>query len=73
MPFTRTEAWLLSAFSVYTQEPKVTSLRKQNFSVVGGLETECRLFPPVTIFLDLFPCAGYCLMLLTDTSEIPKS
>ena len=23
------------------------------------LETECRLFPPVTIFLDLFPCAGY--------------
>ena len=23
------------------------------------LETECRLFPPVTIFLDLFPHAGY--------------
>ena len=23
------------------------------------LETECRLFPPVTIFLDLFPFAGY--------------
>ena len=23
------------------------------------LETEYRLFPPVTIFLDLFPCAGY--------------
>ena len=23
------------------------------------LETECRLFPPVTIFLDLFPSAGY--------------
>ena len=23
------------------------------------LETECRLFPPVTIFLDLFPRAGY--------------
>ena len=24
-----------------------------------NLETEYRLFPPVTIFLDLFPCAGY--------------
>ena len=24
-----------------------------------NLETECRLFPPVTIFLYLFPCAGY--------------
>ena len=23
------------------------------------LETECRLFPPVTKFLDLFLCAGY--------------
>ena len=23
------------------------------------LETECRLFPPVTQFLDLFLCAGY--------------
>ena len=26
---------------------------------IAYLETECRLFPPVTIFLDLFPCAGY--------------
>ena len=25
----------------------------------SNLETEYRLFPPVTIFLDLFPCAGY--------------
>ena len=25
----------------------------------GYLETEYRLFPPVTIFLDLFPRAGY--------------
>ena len=24
-----------------------------------NLETEYRLFPPVTIFLDLFLCAGY--------------
>ena len=24
-----------------------------------NLETECRLFPPVTIFMDLFPRAGY--------------
>ena len=27
--------------------------------VYNNLETECRLFPPVTIFLDLFPRAGY--------------
>ena len=27
--------------------------------IISFLETECRLFPPVTIFLDLFPCAGY--------------
>ena len=26
---------------------------------VRHLETECRLFPPVTKFLDLFLCAGY--------------
>ena len=27
--------------------------------IIISLETEYRLFPPVTIFLDLFPCAGY--------------
>ena len=26
---------------------------------INYLETECRLFPPVTKFLDLFLCAGY--------------
>ena len=29
------------------------------FSFYSFLETEYRLFPPVTIFLDLFPRAGY--------------
>ena len=27
--------------------------------IFGCLETECRLFPLVTKFLDLFLCAGY--------------
>ena len=27
--------------------------------IMTHLETEFRLFPPFTIFLDLFPCAGY--------------
>ena len=30
-----------------------------NYKTGCYLETECRLFPPVTIFLDLFLCAGY--------------
>ena len=31
----------------------------QGYLLDDFLETECRLFPPVTIFLDLFLCAGY--------------
>ena len=30
-----------------------------HYQIQYYLETEYRLFPPVTIFLDLFPCAGY--------------
>ena len=29
------------------------------YDKIDYLETECRLFPPVTKFLDLFLCAGY--------------
>ena len=41
-------------------------------TVWGSLETEYRLFPPVTIFLDLFLRVGCFSMLLTETSETPK-
>ena len=36
----------------------VKHLKDTSF-LVFVLEMECRLFPPVTIFLDLFPRAGY--------------
>ena len=37
----------------------ISNLFLSMLNIVNDLETECRLFPPVTIFLDLFPCAGY--------------